>query len=314
MKGERQKGETTRKIPKTTLCWRSKCVICPTEDGRFEIIERLRHDDDDMRAAMTDNLESPVVIACDRRYVWYELPASLEHNTENKRQRQKIPAAPTMTLPGLFLTLLTAATAAAQHNDDTVSYTAFDSASWAITSDNLSPLLGANKQTLYDTFIDGCNEEIFQGNDTYKAENSVMECRNQDQYRRKMNSEQPTSVFNYTQDGYTKIRAPTTLMEVVRDFWNQNREKAEVEWKQTNVYHNTWDSPPTIVHLNKEEFAGGGPELQKQIWDMVQPVLEEWTGHYLSPVSLYGIRLYHNNSILAPHVDRMPLVTSAIGT
>ena len=32
----------------------------------------------------------------------------------------------------------------------------------------------------------------------------------------------------------------------------------------------------------------------------------------LSPVSLYGVRLYHNNSILAPHVDRMPLVTSCI--
>ena len=32
----------------------------------------------------------------------------------------------------------------------------------------------------------------------------------------------------------------------------------------------------------------------------------------LSPVSLYGVRLYHNGSILAPHVDRMPLVTSCI--
>ena len=30
------------------------------------------------------------------------------------------------------------------------------------------------------------------------------------------------------------------------------------------------------------------------------------------PVSTYGIRLYHNNSILTPHVDRFPLVTSVI--
>lgn len=27
---------------------------------------------------------------------------------------------------------------------------------------------------------------------------------------------------------------------------------------------------------------------------------------------MYGIRIYNNNSILAPHVDRMPLVTSCI--
>jgi prolyl 4-hydroxylase len=211
----------------------------------------------------------------------------------------------------LFL-LLTAATVG--QKDDRVSYTAFDSASWAITSDHLSSLLGTDKQVLYDTFIDGCNEEIFQGNETKRTENEMMECKTQDQYRLKMNHDQPTSVYNYTQAGYAKVRAPEALMEIVRKFWNKNKQNAEIEWKQTNVYHNTWQSPPTIVHLNKEDYSGGGPDLQEQIWDMVQPVLEEWTGQYLSPVSLYGIRLYHNNSILAPHVDRMPLVTSAIGT
>ena len=44
----------------------------------------------------------------------------------------------------------------------------------------------------------------------------------------------------------------------------------------------------------------------------LKAVLEAWTGQTLSPVSLYGIRLYHNGSILSPHVDRMPLVTSCI--
>jgi hypothetical protein len=60
---------------------------------------------------------------------------------------------------------------------------------------------------------------------------------------------------------------------------------------------------PTIVHLNQEK-SGGSSELQQRVWDLVQPVLEEWTGQHLSPVSLYGIRLYHNNSILAPHVSQ----------
>lgn len=73
-----------------------------------------------------------------------------------------------------------------------------------------------------------------------------------------------------------------------------------------------WDAPPTIVLLNNASVPGGGPEFQAKIWKMASPILEEWTGQELNPVSLYGIRLYHNNSILTPHVDRMPLVISAI--
>ena len=32
----------------------------------------------------------------------------------------------------------------------------------------------------------------------------------------------------------------------------------------------------------------------------------------LSPTSLYGVRVYTEDAVLAPHVDRMPLVISAI--
>jgi prolyl 4-hydroxylase len=37
-----------------------------------------------------------------------------------------------------------------------------------------------------------------------------------------------------------------------------------------------------------------------------------WTGQPQSSTSVYGIRAYHNQSILTPHVDRLPLVSSAI--
>jgi len=40
--------------------------------------------------------------------------------------------------------------------------------------------------------------------------------------------------------------------------------------------------------------------------------VEAWTGQRLASTSVYGIRIYHNQSILAPHVDRLPLVSSAI--
>jgi hypothetical protein len=40
--------------------------------------------------------------------------------------------------------------------------------------------------------------------------------------------------------------------------------------------------------------------------------VEAWTGHRVVECSLYGIRIYKENSILATHVDRLPLVSSAI--
>jgi hypothetical protein len=124
-----------------------------------------------------------------------------------------------------------------------VYYTAFDSASWAVTSDELSPILGTNKQVLYDAFIDDCNFAVFKGNQTDMEVNNGRECALQDRYRQRMNREQPMSVYNYTKKGYQKIKAPAPLMDVILEFWNKNRQKAITEWKDINVYHNTWDSP-----------------------------------------------------------------------
>jgi hypothetical protein len=204
-------------------------------------------------------------------------------------------------------------------------YTASDSASWAVTSDRLSPLLGSDKQVLYDDFIEGCTGALLDqenkrnlertGKNTTisRAKYHNNKCAMDDQYRLRMNRDQPSSVYNFTKLGYTKIRTPPALFKLVHDFWTQNKDKAEIEWKDVNTFHNTWDAPPTIAHVNQVR-SGGSNELQALIWKEAQPILEEWTGQYLSPVSLYGIRSYHNGSILSPHVDRMPLVTSAIST
>jgi hypothetical protein len=32
-------------------------------------------------------------------------------------------------------------------------------------------------------------------------------------------------------------------MDVILEFWNKNRNNSVTEWKDINVYHNTWDSP-----------------------------------------------------------------------
>jgi len=59
-------------------------------------------------------------------------------------------------------------------------------------------------------------------------------------------------------------------------------------------------------------MRGGGSALKQRIWDAAKTVLEEWTGQNLKEASLYGIREYTNGAILAPHVDRNPLISSCI--
>jgi hypothetical protein len=203
-------------------------------------------------------------------------------------------------------------------------YTAADSASWAITSTTLSQLLGSGKQGLYDSYIAACNGAILKEERrkqlvrTQEVDEKALErfsdmCTQNEKFRMRMNTYQPSSVYNFTTKGYTKIRTPPGLFSIIQEFWNKNKDLAEIESKETNVYHNNWETPPSMIHLN-QPHTGGSLELQAKIWSEAQPLLEEWTGMYLSPVSLYGIRIYHNGSILAPHVDRMPLVTSAIST
>eukprot|EP00980_Cylindrotheca_fusiformis_P018840 scaffold6276_cov138-Cylindrotheca_fusiformis.AAC.27 len=67
-----------------------------------------------------------------------------------------------------------------------------------------------------------------------------------------------------------------------------------------------------MLGVEWETLEGGGPKLRQDIWDAVRVIISEWTGQHLSETSLYGIRIYKEGAILAPHVDRFPLVSSAI--
>jgi hypothetical protein len=67
-----------------------------------------------------------------------------------------------------------------------------------------------------------------------------------------------------------------------------------------------------MVSLHNASLVGAGVELQDAIWKATQSTLEAWTGQRLQGCSLYGIRVYTSNSILHTHVDRLPLVASAI--
>ncbi|KAL3923061.1 MAG: hypothetical protein SGILL_001868 [Bacillariaceae sp.] len=130
-----------------------------------------------------------------------------------------------------------------------------------------------------------------------------------------MNRRQPQSMMNLTETGFKKVRAPAHLKELIDDFWNTNSqsEKEQPEnWAVGNTYVNSWDAPTTMVSVDDKGLRGSGAKLKEELWAALSAVAEEWTQQELQPCSLYGIRIYHNNSIMLPHVDRLPLVVSAM--
>ena len=183
-------------------------------------------------------------------------------------------------------------------------YSAWDDVSWAVKSNDITSHLGDHVAPRYKNYMKGCDKATV-------ARGHPARCHQHDIQRLTMNEHQPASVYNYTKLGFQKIRAPKELFDIIREFYMRNKHRAKTEWSEINTYHNMWEAPPTIFHLNQEK-DGGGVGMQAKIWNLAKPIMERWTGQMLSPVSLYGIRTYHNNSILAPHVDRMPLVISAI--
>ena len=179
----------------------------------------------------------------------------------------------------------------------------FDS-SWAIKSNILSNKFG-NKQAMYDDFMTSCREAA-------GPDDAEQSCDQTEVDRIRMNRLQPAGMRNYTELGFAKIRAPEEVFSLIAKFWKDNEHLTEAEWNEVNSYHNMWTAPSSVVDVQNESLLGGGPELRTQIWEASRKVMEEWTGMHLTPCSMWGVRIYYNDSILVPHVDRNPLVTSAI--
>jgi hypothetical protein len=67
-----------------------------------------------------------------------------------------------------------------------------------------------------------------------------------------------------------------------------------------------------MLSIEDEDLEGSGYALKEHVWNAARDTISEWTGQQLAECSLYGIRIYEAGSVLAPHVDRLPLVSSAI--
>jgi hypothetical protein len=169
-----------------------------------------------------------------------------------------------------------------------------------ISEDN--PL--GDRQALYDNFIQGCM-------DYYSPKGQA--CLQVEADRIAMSVRQPQSMVNYTDTGFKKIRAPKELMDLLYNFWEQNKDRKKIEnWYTGSTYVNSWESPTYMVSVENSGLRGGGLNLKQKIWDAAKDTIQQWTGQELVPCSMYGIRTYTNGAILAPHVDRLPLVSSAI--
>lgn len=163
-----------------------------------------------------------------------------------------------------------------------------------------------DKQSAYEEMIAGC--EKFYGR-------RGGACKSTERDRVAMNLRQPKSMQNYTNVGFKKIKTPESVFKIIREFWENNKEgydRSPEKWNAGNTYTNHWDSPTYMVSVEDTKLRGGGQRIKSKIWNLAKDTLQEWTGEELTPCSLYGIRVYTEGAVLATHVDRLPLVSSAI--
>ncbi len=95
------------------------------------------------------------------------------------------------------------------------------------------------------------------------------------------------------------MRVPPAAWEPLLAFYEQNKNNQHIEsWPRGYTYVNTWESPSYMISLEDRSLRGG-LVVKQQIWDGVQPIIEEWTGKKITATSMYGIRVYRDKSILA---------------
>lgn len=155
-------------------------------------------------------------------------------------------------------------------------------------------------------------------------------------------SHYPLGVVNYTKTGFVKVPAPKELKDILTEFWELNKDKKAKENVRSTINGgistrtNHWKSETYMVSVEDTSLEGAGYGLKVKLWMAARDVVEEWTGMKLQPASIYGIRVYTDGAILvrpgkcfayyqirtltlsmpgryqAPHVDRLPLVSSCI--
>ena len=142
---------------------------------------------------------------------------------------------------------------------------------------------------------------------------------------------------NYTATGYAEVgKAPAAVVTSLTHFYHKHQNKLVREaWPPGHIYANHWESVMKILPVEgfpHEDTAridttiGGGDgrssgaqqqpvisaQKRREIIALVQSILEKWCKAPLVPMSVQGIREYRRGAIVAPSVNRLPFVISAI--
>jgi hypothetical protein len=169
-----------------------------------------------------------------------------------------------------------------------------------IKEEDINPLGWLNRLSKYQEFINGCRNYYRSKKNT----DFSGRCLSNEDERIEMNLNQPKEMQNFTSAGFAKVSAPPEVTKMLQDFWKSGKDRIEEQWPNANTYVNHWEVGTTMMAVSSD--------MESAISDLVRPVLEAWTGQSLVLTSVYGVRVYGEGAILAPHVDRLPLVSSCI--
>lgn len=117
-----------------------------------------------------------------------------------------------------------------------------------------------NRQAEFEEYIEGC---------VAFYDTNGKRCKTGEKDRIDMTLRQPKGVYNYTQTGYTKIRAPKAVFELLKAFWEKNKHREREEaWGVGNIYVNHWEGPTYMVSVEDGSLEGGGYVLKQHIWNV----------------------------------------------
>lgn len=178
-----------------------------------------------------------------------------------------------------------------------------------IGSDDLSAtneVFGHDRVEAYSTYIQGCIKR-------YGGHEANSLCAFNDAERLRLNLDQPKLQTNYTDIGFKKTKLSDETWSMLKTFWAGVKTKenfpdslSSEAWPEANTYVNHWESDSKMHPLDHN--------LRAVLWEEIEQKMHEWipTAFSFSKSSLYGVRVYREGHILAPHVDRDPLISSAI--
>mmetsp|Transcript_6882 Transcript_6882/g.10689 ORF Transcript_6882/g.10689 Transcript_6882/m.10689 type:complete len:301 (+) Transcript_6882:431-1333(+) len=178
-----------------------------------------------------------------------------------------------------------------------------------LASDDLSAtneVFGNDRVELYSKYMDGCIKR-------YGGHRANSLCSHNEADRLRLNLEQPKLQTNYTEIGFKKTKLSDETWSMLKTFWAGVKAKENFPdslwpeaWPKANTYVNHWESDSKMHPLDTK--------LRQVLWDEIEKKMQEWipTASSFSKSSLYGVRVYREGHILAPHVDRDPLISSAI--